>query len=88
MLTEDIVSRHIDDKGRLITKRLLSKTNKAPKWAERFVNIRHVMIAEDSIVDPINQTLTTHTRNFGSSKGYMTIEEKVMVVFDNSINHF
>ncbi|MEQ2170699.1 hypothetical protein GOODEAATRI_002956 [Goodea atripinnis] len=42
------------------------KTNRLPRWAERFFPggmSRCVYIMEDSIVDPINRSLTTYTWN-------------------------
>uniref|UniRef100_A0A8C5LGY4 PRELI/MSF1 domain-containing protein n=1 Tax=Jaculus jaculus TaxID=51337 RepID=A0A8C5LGY4_JACJA len=55
VLTEDI---------KLLSQRLLTKTNRMPRWAERLfpANVSHsVYILEDSIVDPQNQTMTTFT---------------------------
>ncbi|KAI1278096.1 PRELI domain-containing protein 1, mitochondrial [Halotydeus destructor] len=76
VLSEDVLDRHIDGEGRLITKRLLSKTNKAPKWTEKFISARCVYIVEESIVDPVGKTFVTFTRNVGL-QSFMTIEEKV-----------
>jgi hypothetical protein len=76
VLSEDVLERKIDEKGRLVTKRIFSKTNKVPKWAERFVSIRSIIIVEESIVDPKGKTFVTYTRNLGG-KSYMTIDEKV-----------
>lgn len=67
VLTEDTVYREVKN-GKLISKRLLSKTNPIPKWAERFVSGRHVHIIEESIVDPTNKVLITYTRNLGYTK--------------------
>ena len=67
VLTEDTVVRRIDETGRLITKRLITKKgSKVPKWGERFLPAgRKVCIVEESIVDPDSKTLTTYTRNVG-----------------------
>lgn len=67
VLTEDTLERSIKD-GKLYTKRLLSKTNPVPKWGERFYNIKSVKIVEESICDPVEQTLTTYTRNVALTK--------------------
>lgn len=67
VLTEDTIHREIRG-GRLFTKRLLSKTNSIPKWAERFITTRHVHIVEESVVDPKNKLLITYTRNLGYAK--------------------
>lgn len=72
-----MVQRWVDRSGRLFTKRLLSKTNPCPKWAERFVSARSLMIIEESILDPVKRTLVTYTRNIGCLN-YMSIEEKVV----------
>lgn len=45
--------------------RLLTKTNKLPKWGERFINSNVVKIVEESILDPSKQTFVTYTRNVG-----------------------
>jgi len=87
VLSEDVVERRIDDSGRLITKRLLSKTNKMPKWAERFLNTNRVLVVEESIVDPNSRTFVTFTRNVGL-KSYLTIEEKVTYTVAPDNDHF
>ncbi|XP_036614900.1 PRELI domain-containing protein 1, mitochondrial-like [Trichosurus vulpecula] len=59
VLTEDIVHREVTSDRKLLSRRLLTKTNRMPRWAERFfpANVAHsVYILEDSIVDPQNQT--------------------------------
>ncbi|XP_044761244.1 protein preli-like [Coccinella septempunctata] len=77
VLTEDTVERRITPDGQLVTKRLLSKTNSIPKWAERFVQKALVNIIEESIVDPKTKTLTTYTRNLGYTK-VLSVTEKVV----------
>lgn len=67
VLTEDTVHREIKN-GKLFSKRILSKTNPIPKWAERFITARHVHIIEESICDPKNKILITYTRNLGYTK--------------------
>jgi len=64
VLSEDTVFREIRG-SKLFTKRLLTKTNRVPKWGERFVNARIVKIVEESIVDPKEKVLITYTRNIG-----------------------
>jgi hypothetical protein len=54
--------------NRLFTKRLLTKTNRVPKWGEHFVNARTVKIVEESITDPNEKILITYTRNIGYSR--------------------
>ncbi|KAJ8945700.1 hypothetical protein NQ318_012419 [Aromia moschata] len=78
VLTEDTVHREVKS-GKLFTKRLLSKTNSIPKWAERFVTTKQVNIVEESIVDPKRKLLVTYTRNLGYAK-VMSITEKVVYI--------
>ncbi|RWS15257.1 PRELI domain-containing protein 1-like protein [Dinothrombium tinctorium] len=79
VLSEDVIDRFIDSKGRLCTKRMLSKTNRVPKLAsiligESFNNL--VYIIEESVLDPINKIFVTYTRNIQMQR-LMTIHEKV-----------
>lgn len=76
VLTEDTVSRKVKN-GILHTTRLLTKTNRLPKWGERFVSRNIVKIVEESTVDPKTKTLTTYARNLGYAK-VMSIVEKVV----------
>lgn len=58
--------REVTADHKLLSRRLLTKTNRMPRWAERFfpANVAHsVYILEDSIVDPKNRTMTTFTWN-------------------------
>ena len=65
VLTEDVLSRYMED-NKLICRRLLTKTNKVPKWGEVLVGRdSQVLIIEESVVDPVQKTLTTYTRNIG-----------------------
>lgn len=67
VLSEDTFYRHIA--GPIIhSRRLLTKTNRLPKWGERFVHSRHVAVIEESIVDRTNQTFVTITKNIGYTK--------------------
>lgn len=68
VLTEDTLQREVRQDGKLYSKRILSKTNRVPKWGERFFKSKSVFIIEESIVDPANKTLTTLTRNIGFNK--------------------
>ncbi|KAH9426043.1 preli-like [Dermatophagoides pteronyssinus] len=82
VLTEDVIHRRVNRDGRLFTKRLLMKTNSAPKWTERFLPANHVFIIEESIVDSKAKTLTTYTRNIGLQH-LLTLEEKVVYKIDH-----
>lgn len=76
MLTEDTVFREVRD-GKLYSKRLLSKTNRVPKWGERFYNAKSVKILEESVCDPKQKVLVTYTRNIAFTK-IMSVTEKVI----------
>lgn len=63
----------------LYTRRFLTKTNKFPKWGERFMpaNLRrYVPLVEESRVDPATKTIVTYTRNVGLSR-FMSAVERV-----------
>lgn len=77
VLTEDTVCREIRN-DKLYTKRLITKASKInpPRWVRFFMPAtRKTLIIEESIVDPVNNTITTYTRNIGLSSIAM-IEEK------------
>lgn len=76
VLSEDVIQRYVTEDGLLVTKKLLTKTSRVPKWGERFVQgPANVFVLEESIVDPQTQTLVTYTRNLGFTK-IMTVDEK------------
>jgi hypothetical protein len=72
VLSEDTIFREIRG-NKLFTKRLLTKTNRVPKWGERFVNARTVKIVEESITDPNEKVLITYTRNIGYVRVMVTV---------------
>lgn len=76
VLSEDTIFREIKD-NKLFSKRLLTKTNRVPKWGERFIGSPVVRIVEESVVDPKSKTLITYTRNLGYTK-VMSLVEKVV----------
>ncbi|CAB1337617.1 unnamed protein product, partial [Coregonus sp. 'balchen'] len=52
VLTEDIIFREVTPGNRLVSRRLLTKTNRAPRWMEKYLPVtmaRHAYIIEDSI---------------------------------------
>lgn len=75
VLSEDTVFREVRDQ-KLYTKRLLTKTNRVPKWGERFISGRTVKVVEESVVDPKQKLLVTYTRNIGYVR-VMSVIEKV-----------
>jgi hypothetical protein len=88
VLTEDTVEREIRPDGSLFSKRLLTKTNKLPKWAERvFSHVKQVCIIEESVVDMKSRTLTTYTRNVGLNKIMVRIKDKQMALTDFLNSH-
>ncbi|KAM9513340.1 PRELI domain-containing protein 1, mitochondrial-like isoform 2-T5 [Salvelinus alpinus] len=71
VLTEDIIFRDVTPGNRLVSRRLLTKTNRAPRWMEKYLPVtmaRHAYIIEDSIVDPQNRTMTTLTWNISHAR--------------------
>ncbi|KAK6475683.1 PRELI domain-containing protein 1 [Huso huso] len=77
VLTEDILFREVTPDNRLISRRLLTKTNRAPRWTEKYLPsnmARSAYVIEDSIVDPQSRTLTTFTWNISHAR-YMAVEE-------------
>uniref|UniRef100_A0A3Q4AUA1 PRELI/MSF1 domain-containing protein n=1 Tax=Mola mola TaxID=94237 RepID=A0A3Q4AUA1_MOLML len=85
VLTEDVVYREVTADHRLLSRRLLMKTNRLPRWAERFFPAgmsRSVYIIEDSIVDPVNRSLTTYTWNLNHTT-LMSVEERC--IFQDSV---
>ncbi|CAD6216208.1 GSCOCG00004427001-RA-CDS [Cotesia congregata] len=75
VLSEDTITREVKD-GKLYSKRLLTKTNRVPKWGEKFISKNVVKIIEETVVDPKEKTLTSYTRNLGYTK-VMSVIEKV-----------
>ncbi|KAL2077713.1 hypothetical protein ACEWY4_027217 [Coilia grayii] len=88
VLTEDIVFREVTPDNCLVSRRLLTKTNRAPRWAERFLP-KHMAcsayIIEDSVVDPKNRTMTTVTWNITHAR-LMEVRERCVYAVnpDNS----
>jgi len=74
VLSEDVIHRHVQG-SLLFTKRLLIKTNPIPKWGQRFVHMRHVVIVEESILDRDGRILVTYTRNVGYASTISAVEK-------------
>ncbi|XP_017567974.1 PRELI domain containing 1a [Pygocentrus nattereri] len=78
VLTEDIIFREVTPDNRLISRRLLTKTSRAPRWAEKFFpghKTRKAYIIEDSVVDPKDKTMVTLTWNINHTR-LMSVEER------------
>ena len=79
VLSEDTVYREVINGTILYTRRFLTKTNKIPKWGERWLAgfRRSVPLLEESWVDTEARTITTYTRNVGLAN-FMSAIEKVV----------
>jgi len=78
VLSEDTLHRELRGNS-LYSRRFLTKTNKIPKWGEKWLpaNLkRFVPLVEESKVDPKTRTIVTYTRNVGLSR-FMTAVERV-----------
>lgn len=86
VLTEDVLYREVTPNNHLLSRRLLTKTNRLPGWAERIFPAhlsRAVYVLEDSIVDPDASTLTTKTWNLNHNT-LMTVVERCLIEEDRS----
>ncbi|XP_031175626.1 PRELI domain-containing protein 1, mitochondrial-like isoform X2 [Sander lucioperca] len=86
VLTEDVLYREVTPSNRLLSRRLLTKTNRLPGWAERVFPAhmaRRVYVLEDSVVDPQTHTLTTRTWNINHNT-LMTVVESCLFEEDRS----
>ncbi|XP_017209057.1 PRELI domain containing 1b isoform X1 [Danio rerio] len=78
VLTEDVLFRKVTSENLLVSRRLFTKTNRLPRWAERiFPGRRSVYIIEDSVVDLSNRSLTTMTWNVNHAKLMRVVERCV-----------
>lgn len=78
VLTEDIIYREITPNNCLVSRRLLTKTSRGPRWMERYLPKQmasSAYIIEDSIVDPQKKTMTTLTWNISHAR-LMSVEER------------
>ncbi|XP_014860408.1 PREDICTED: PRELI domain-containing protein 1, mitochondrial-like [Poecilia mexicana] len=86
VLTEDVLYREVTPTNLLLSRRLLTKTNRLPGWAEHIFPAhmaRGVYILEDSIVDPEANTLVTKTWNLNHNT-LMTVVERCMFEQDGT----
>ncbi|XP_038586895.1 PRELI domain-containing protein 1, mitochondrial-like, partial [Micropterus salmoides] len=86
VLTEDVLYREVTPSNHLLSRRLLTKTNRLPGWAERVFPAhmaRAVYVLEDSIVDPQTHTFTTKTWNLNHNT-LMTVVERCVFEEDGS----
>ncbi|MEQ2314072.1 hypothetical protein AMECASPLE_008330 [Ameca splendens] len=86
VLTEDVLYREVTPSNHLLSRKLLTKTNRLPGWAERIFPAhmaRAVYVLEDSIVDMEANTLITKTWNLNHDT-LMTVVERCMFEQDCS----
>jgi len=79
VLSEDTIHREVRSNGRVLySKKFLTKTNKLPKWGEKFFTSfkKFVPLVEESFVDRERQVIVTYTRNVGLSR-FMSAVERV-----------
>ncbi|CAF3051053.1 unnamed protein product [Rotaria socialis] len=78
ILSEDVYYRTVTDDQTLITKRLLTKTSKIPRWGERIFSRGSAstiaFIIEESICDLKQKTFTTISKNINLTS-LMTVDE-------------
>jgi len=89
VLSEDTVYREIVNGTTLYSRRFLTKTNKVPKWGERWLSgfRRSVPLLEESYVDNETKTITIYTRNVGYSNFMTAIEKVVYKACPSNPNH-
>mmetsp|Transcript_7602 Transcript_7602/g.16323 ORF Transcript_7602/g.16323 Transcript_7602/m.16323 type:complete len:190 (+) Transcript_7602:75-644(+) len=63
-----VLHRHIDEDGRLHSKRLLAMSGNIPAIFRPFVPLRPVFMLETVIVDPERQLMTVHTTNINMTE--------------------
>ena len=78
VLTEDTVARRLEG-GCLRSKRVVTKTNRMPKWGERFLSARTVAVLEESACEPARRSMVTLTRNLAHTH-LMEVTERVEYV--------
>lgn len=81
-MSEDTFERFLTDDQILISKRLLTKTNKLPRWGERLFSRGSAtigFIVEESICDLKRKTFTTITKNINLK----TLMVKTSAPFDS-----
>ena len=78
----DVIDRHVDTEGRLVTKRVMGTQWNLPSWAIYILGLQDMCYGvEHSIVDPKTKTMTLRGRNLTFS-GLVGIEEKIEYLQD------
>uniref|UniRef100_A0A3B1K6Q1 PRELI domain containing 1a n=1 Tax=Astyanax mexicanus TaxID=7994 RepID=A0A3B1K6Q1_ASTMX len=79
VLTEDVIFREVTPDNRLLSRRLLTKTGPVPRWAESFfTSFTAYYVIEDSVVDPVNKTMVTFTRNISHTHFISWLDEELL----------
>lgn len=85
VLSEDTYYRTITDDQKLISKRLLAKTNKLPRWGERIFYRGAAstigFIVEESVCDLKQKIFTTNTVNINLKSLMVKISEYISYLF-------
>ncbi|CDK24495.1 unnamed protein product [Kuraishia capsulata CBS 1993] len=76
VLSCDTISKRIDTQGNLHQTKLIVKTGRLPKWIAPFLGSRITSscIIEHTVVNPLERTMMTYTRNLDHTK-ILQIEE-------------
>ena len=89
VLAEDTFYRTITDDQVLITKRILAKTNKMPRWGEKLFSRGSssaiAFILEESICDLKQKLFTTTTVNLNLRSLMVNVDESLVIAHVNEI---
>jgi imidazoleglycerol phosphate dehydratase HisB len=77
VLTSDVIDRYVLG-NTLITKRLLKKQSKVPRWGQYILKMDEAYILETSVVNLETNEMTMKTRNLSHRK-IMLIEENLVI---------
>jgi hypothetical protein len=73
----DVIDRHVDDEGRLVTERVMGTQWNLPSWAIYLLGLQDMCYGiEHSVIDPNTKTMTLKGRNLIFS-GIVGIEENL-----------
>lgn len=89
VLSEDTLHREIVNDCTLYSRRFLTKTNKVPSWAERWLKglARRVPLVEESFVDNKSRTITIYTRSIAYANFMVGIEKVVYKASSDNPSH-
>lgn len=74
----DVIDRHLDEHGHLVTTRLFLKKSKIPEWGRLLISSTNAYILETSTVDPAASRMAITTRNLSHRK-LMLVEENAVI---------